>query len=499
MNFNKKEIRFRFAPSPTGFVHIGSLWGALFAYLSAKSLGGKLILRIEDTDQKRLVDGAVNNLIDVLNWVGIKFDESPKTGGPFEPYIQSERSDIYKKKIEELLEKKACYRCFCTPERLNQMRKEQEMKKLPPRYDRLCRDLSQEEIDNKLKNNERFVIRQKIPIEGEIIVYDELRGDIKFSFSDLDDHILMKSSGLPTYHFASVVDDHLMKISHVTRGQEWIPSFPKNILLYKSFGWEAPKFIHLPVILDKAGGKLSKRKGNVAVEDYIKDGYLPEALINFCVLMGWHPKDDKEELSFDEILKKFNIKNIGISSPVFDIEKLNYFNGLYIRKKNISELTGILLPYLDVYIEKINSKEFRNKINNKIVNHDFIKNIVSLEQERIKKLSDITSLVRFFFEDDLNYDSDLLIWKKTEKIEIKNNLEKILVILEEENDFSKENLEKKIINYIKDNDYKVGNFLWPLRVSLSGEEKSPGPFEIAWVLGKDESIKRVENAISKLK
>ena len=281
------KVRTRFGPSPTGFLHIGGLRTVLFDFLFTKSQGGKLILRIEDTDQKREVEGAAEKLIDILSWVGIKFDEGLNIGGKYGPYIQSQRLDIYKKHIEELLKLNGAYQCFCTPERLTKMREDQQKKKLPPKYDRACRDLSEDEVNKKIKAGEKFVIRQKLPLEGEIKVYDKLKGEIKFKAKDLDDHVLIKSSGIPTYQFANVVDDHEMEITHVLRGDEWIASFPKNILLYEAFGWKPPKFIHLPLVLDKNGGKLSKRQGDVAVEYFREKGYLPEALINFCALLGW--------------------------------------------------------------------------------------------------------------------------------------------------------------------------------------------------------------------
>ena len=295
-----KKVRTRFAPSPTGYLHIGSLRTALFVYLLTKSMDGKTVLRIEDTDEKRKVEGAIEKLIDILDWVGISFDEGPGLSGDYGPYIQSQRLEIYQNHIDELLAAKKVYHCFCTPERLDKMRVQQQKKKLPPRYDRKCRDLSQAEVEKKLKKKEKYVIRQKMPLSGIVKVYDELRGEIKFNAKELEDHVLLKSNGVPTYHLAVVVDDRLMEITHVIRGEEWIPSLPKNILLYKAFDWIPPKFIHMPLTLNKGGGKLSKRQGDVAVEDYKAKGYLPEAIINFSVLLGWSPY---AEASRDKIPK----------------------------------------------------------------------------------------------------------------------------------------------------------------------------------------------------
>lgn len=320
-----KKIRFRFAPSPTGFLHIGNLRTALFGFLLAKSQGGDFLLRLEDTDQKREVSGALESLLKVTKFLGIEFDEGPGLGGNFGPYIQTERLSIYKEHIEKLLKEGKAYRCFCSEERLTEMRETQIASKKAPGYDRFCRDLSSSESEKRALSGESFVIRQKMPLEGEVKVFDELRGEIVFQAKDLDDQVLIKSNGIPTYQFASVVDDHLMEISHVTRGDEWLASFPKNILLYKAFDWENPKFIHLPLLLNKTGGKLSKRQGDVFVEEYIAKGYLKEALLNFCALLGWHPKNDQEILSLEELKKEFSLEGLGSSPAIFDPEKLDYF------------------------------------------------------------------------------------------------------------------------------------------------------------------------------
>ena len=494
------NIRLRFAPSPTGFLHIGSLRTVLFDYLITKTLGGKLILRIEDTDQKREVEGAVEGLSNILDWIGIKFDEGPHIGGEFGPYTQSERMEIYKEYTEVLLKKGAAYHCFCTAERLTKMREAQQAEKKPPRYDRACRELSKEEVEKRIKAGEKFVIRQKMPLDGEVVVHDELRGDIKFAAIDLEDQVLIKSDGMPTYQFANVVDDHLMKISHVLRGDEWLSSFPKNILLYQAFGWEAPKFIHLPLTLNKEGGKLSKRQGDVAVEDYRAKGYLPEALLNFCVLQGWHPsasaKAPKEKtdeiLSLDEMIEYFDYKDMGTSPAIFDIEKLDYFNGYYIRQMSLEKLTKLCLPFMGENL-KLTKDAKKQSI-------DFIEKAIGLEQERLKKLSEIGESTRFFFMDELDYEKKLLIWKKLDEKQVKENLQVVYDLLEKitDSDWLKENIEKDIIDYLKEKELKVGDYLWPTRVALTGLQASPGPFEVAEVLGKPESLKRINQAIKKL-
>lgn len=477
-----KPARLRFAPSPTGFLHIGNLRTALFGYLIAKNLKGKFILRLEDTDQKREVPEALKKLREILDWVKIEFDEGPEIGGDYGPYIQTQRIDRYQILSDELLSRDGAYRCFCSEERLEKMRSEQEAKKLPPRYDRLCRDLDAKEVAEKLSRKEKFVIRQKLPLTGEIKVYDELRGNIKFKAEDLDDHVLIKSSGIPTYQFANIVDDHLMEISHVTRGDEWLSSFPKNILLYQAFNWTPPKFIHLPLILNKTGGKLSKRQGDVFVEQFKEAGYLPEAIINFCSLLGWHPKSDKEILSFLEIKQEFSISQMGASPAIFDTQKLDFLNGHYIRQKNLSELTKLCLPYLKD--KKINEKK--------------LEEFVALAQERMKKLSDVVELTDFLFALP-DYEQSLLLYKDLDLNVIKKNLSDIQTELEkiEELNWTKNYLEKELLTWIKENGRKNGDYLWPLRVSLSGLKHSPSPFEIAQALGKKESLERIDRALKK--
>ncbi|MBI4812612.1 glutamate--tRNA ligase [Candidatus Falkowbacteria bacterium] len=527
-----KEIRLRFAPSPTGFLHIGSLRTVLFDWLAAKSLGGpsvdsgqgQLILRIEDTDQKREVEGAIQNLIEILNWLGIKFNEGPhippllakeRVGvrSGFGPYVQSQRLDIYKKYAGQLLAEGKVYRCFCSAERLQKMREEQQVAKLPPRYDRLCCNLNEKEVEKRAKSGEPFVIRQKMPLKGEIIVHDELRGDIKFNAGDLEDHVLIKSNGVPTYQFASVVDDHLMEISHILRGDEWLSSFPKNILLYRDFGWTPPKFIHLPLVLDKKGGKLSKRTGDVAVEDYREKGYLPEALINFCALLGWHPKEDNEIFSPEELVKKFKVEDMRTSPAIFDLEKLDYFNGYYIRQKAIEELTNLCIPYLVSagLIEKITNYKlqitnkfqklkFKNKLTGKEIDYNFLRSVVALEQERLKKLSDIGEATEFFFEDKLDYPAEMLVWKKMPLEETKKNLETIYKLLEkiQDDEWTKHSTKDVIMGHIEAVGGKAGDYLWPLRVALTGRRASPPPFEVAEILGKEGSLRRVREGIGKI-
>lgn len=475
-----KKIRLRFAPSPTGFLHVGNLRTALFGYLLTKSLGGDFILRIEDTDQKREVSGAIESLISIMDWAGIYFDEGPHFGGDYGPYIQTDRLSIYRDLSDQLIKEGKAYRCFCSSERLEAMRENQQAHKLPPRYDRACRDLSPEESEIRMLAGEKFVIRQKMPLDGDVLVKDELRGEIIFHAEDLDDHVLIKSDGVPTYQFANIVDDHLMEISHVTRGDEWIPSFPKNILLYQAFGWTPPKFLHLPLILNKGGGKLSKRQGDVFVEDYRAKGYLPEAIINFCVLLGWHPKGDQEFFTISELEKEFSIAGMGASPAVFDLEKLDFFNSYYIRKKSDQELLALCRPYLP--------SEYQE---------EFLLGVVSLAKDRLKKISDIELMSSFFFELP-DYEISLLAWKNLSVSECLGNLKEIKEIISEYSGlWNKEALEELVFSWLKENNKKNGDYLWPLRVALSGEKNSPSPFEIATVLGRKESMRRINLTFTK--
>ncbi len=495
-----KQIRTRYAPSPTGFSHIGGLRTALFSFLLAHSKGGKFILRIEDTDQARLIDGALEDIVKTFSEFKIEADEGPfwedgkiNERGDKGPYVQSKRLDLYNKHSQELIEKQAAYYCFCSSDRLQQLRESQEAQKLAPKYDKLCLKLSPEEIKAKLDAKEPHVIRLNVPLDKTIKFTDLVRGEIEIASKDVDDQVLVKSDGFPTYHLAVVVDDHYMEISHVLRGEEWISSTPKHLLLYESFGWEPPLFGHLPNILGKAGKKLSKRESDVAVKDFVAKGYLREAILNFIVLLGWNPKTEQEIFSLDELIKIFDVSKINKSGAVFDLEKLDWINGLYLRKMDPIDLVKLLLPFL---------KEAG--FDTKSASDEFLVKIVKLEQDRLKKLSEIGERVTFFFNEP-QYEASLLIWKKTEKETIKTNLGLIknFLTLVPESGFLKETLEAKIKAFIADNKLNTGEVLWPLRVSLSGVDASPGPFELMDAFGvlsngKEIILQRIDTAIAKL-
>ena len=389
-------IKVRFAPSPTGFLHVGGLRTALFNYLYAKKVGGQFLLRIEDTDQSRKVDNAVENLISTFEKLNISYNEGPTQGGDSGPYFQSQRINIYNKYIDQLLKQGNAYPCFCSADDLAAVRANQAKEKQTIKYSRKCLKLSQDEVLEKMKL-QKYVIRMKVPSENtELIFFDMVRERVAIKYSEIDDQVLIKSDGFPTYHFANVIDDYLMGITHVMRGEEWLPSTPKHILLYKFFDWKLPKFIHLPLLLNADKSKLSKRQGDVAVEDYLKKGFLPEALLNFVVLLGWHPKNEKELFNIDELKKEFSIKRINKSGAVFDLEKLKWMNGQYIKNLPID----LIIKYVKPFFEKANLD---------ISDKSKLKTLVESARERSATLQDIVDYANPFYKDfelseeDINY------------------------------------------------------------------------------------------------
>ncbi|MHB8871547.1 MAG: glutamate--tRNA ligase [Candidatus Doudnabacteria bacterium] len=505
-----KKVRTRFAPSPTGYLHVGGLRTALFAYLFAKHNKGEFVLRIEDTDQARFIEGAIEKLINVLNVIGLKYDEGLFTEdgkivnkGEHAPYLQSQRKDLYKEHAEKLVSEGHAYYCFCDEKRLDELRKEQEALKQPTRYDRKCRNLTKEDVTSNLEKSHPYVIRQAIPVDGQTVVKDLVFKDIVWDNKSLDDQVLMKSDGFPTYHLAVVVDDHLMEISHVIRGEEWIPSTPKHVLLYKAFGWEAPEFAHLPLLLNKDRSKLSKRQGDVAVEDYLSKGYLKSALINFIALLGWNPKTDQEIFTIEELIEQFDLAKVNKSGSIFDVDKLNWLNNLYIRKIPVSELANLLLPYLQTAeLLTVDGKNLTSK-NGKQISKEFLEAIAKIESERLNALSEIGERVSYFFEQP-KYSPEILIWKKSDLNKTKNALQKTLEFIQilPDDVFKGPELEPKLKEFISSSGFDNGSVLWPLRVALSGLEKSPSPFEIMFVLflgyGKFEILQRLEAALKML-
>ncbi len=502
------KVRVRIAPSPTGFVHIGNLRTILYNYLFAKHNEGAFIVRIEDTDRSRYVKGAVENLLKVLEWAGIEYDEGPFMQnsklieiGEYGPYFQSKRLEIYNEHINQLLDSGKAYYCFCSKERLDNLREEQKKKKLPPKYDKFCRDLSRKEIEEKLRYKEPYVIRFKMPDDKEVVINDIIHGAITINTKDLDDYVLIKSDKYPTYHFANVVDDHLMKITHVMRGDEWISSTPKHVILYDSFGWNLPAFAHLPQLVNKQKKKLSKRESDVAVHDFINAGYLNDALLNFISLLGWNSGSDQEIFTKNELIKQFDLERVHKASAVFDKEKLDWFNNYYIKQLNLDNFFEMAVPYLEA-AELIlqRKKDFEIIDTKEKISSAQLKQIVELEQPRIKKLSDLPAALEYFFKKDIVIEPKILLWKKNTKdstIKHLKSLKNFISQIDDE-DFLADKLEDETKKFIQDNSYENGDILWPMRVGLSGRQASPGPFEIAAALGKDKTIQRLEHAISLL-
>jgi glutamyl-tRNA synthetase len=481
------KIRTRFAPSPTGRMHVGNLRTALYEYLIAKHEDGDFILRIEDTDQERYEEGAIETIYNTLRLTGLGHDEGPDVGGDYGPYVQSERKEtgIYLKYAKELVEKGEAYYCFCTPERLESLKTvvSSDGKEIA-KYDKHCLHLSKEEIQKNLDANIPYVIRQNIPQEGTTSFTDVIYGEITVENSDLDDMILIKSDGYPTYNFANVVDDHTMKITHVVRGNEYLSSTPKYTRLYDAFGWEEPVYIHCPLITNEEHKKLSKRSGHSSFEDLIEQGFLPEAIVNFIALLGWSPASNKEILSLQELIEEFDYSHINKSPAVFDMTKLKWMNGEYIKVLDNERYYEYAIPYIKEVITK---------------DMDLYK-IADLVKSRIEIFPEIKDMIDFF-EELPDYSLDLFTNKKS-KTNPENSIEILkgqLSVLEELEDFSKDGIQDCINKYIKDNEMNKRKGLWPIRIAVSGKQVTPGgAFEIIEILGKDESIRRIKLAIERL-
>ena len=480
------KIRTRFAPSPTGRMHVGNLRTALYAYLVAKHEDGDFILRIEDTDQERYQEGAVDIIYRTMKGTGLIHDEGPDKDGGVGPYVQSERQKkgLYIEYANKLIDKGEAYYCFCDKERLDNLKEEVVDGKSIRRYDKHCLHLSKEEIEDNLKSGKSYVIRQNVPLEGETSFEDELYGTITVPNNELDDMILIKSDGYPTYNFANVVDDHLMGITHVVRGQEYLSSSPKYNRLYQAFGWDVPVYIHCPTITNENHEKLSKRSGHSSYEDLLEQGFVTEAIVNFVALLGWSPEDNQEIFSLDELVKVFDYKHISKSPAVFDMVKLRWMNGEYIKNMDFDRFKEMALPY----VKEVITKDVK------------IDEILELVKTRIEVFPDIKDHIDFF-EELPDYDVELYTHKK-----MKTNSENSLEILKEEyeilkdvEDWSLDNLHDLLMNYISEKGIKNGTGLWPVRIAVSGKQMTPGgAFEIMDILGKEESLRRIEIGIEKL-
>ena len=479
------NVRTRFAPSPTGYMHIGNLRTALYEYLIARAAGGTFILRIEDTDQGRLVEGATDVIFDTLKMTGMTYDEGPGKEGAYGPYIQSQRMGIYKKYAEELVEKGAAYYCFCTKERLESLKTDSESLGTGMSYDGHCRNLSKEEVEKNLAAGMPYVIRQKMPREGSTTFEDAVYGEITVENKTLEDQILLKSDGMPTYNFANVVDDHLMKITHVVRGNEYLSSTPKYNLLYKAFGWDIPTYIHLPPVMKDEHQKLSKRNGDASFQDLIAKGYLPEAVVNYIALLGWSPGGTEEFFTLKELEENFNLKGLSKSPAIFDIEKLKWMNGEYIRRMSDEDFANVARPYLEFLGDGF----------------DLFK-IAMLVKPRTNVLSEIPETVEFF-KDLPDYSPELFVHKKM-KTTLENSLpslvkvKKLLEDLPDDKWFSND-MYTAICEIATAEGIKNGLYLWPLRTALSGRPVSPGgATELAEILGRDETMRRIDTGIEKL-
>ena len=469
-----KKVRTRFAPSPTGFMHLGGLRTALYAYLYAKSNGGDFILRIEDTDQGRYVDGAVELIYSSLRESGLYYDEGPDVGGDYGPYVQSERKAIYAEYAKKLIDLGGAYYCFCSKERLESLTDENGNRK----YDKHCLKLSKEEVERRIAAGEPYVIRQNIPTEGTSSYEDLIYGTINVDYAELEDNILIKSDGMPTYNFANVIDDHLMGITHVIRGTEYLSSTPKYNLMYDTFGWERPVYIHLPTIMKDATRKLSKRYGDANFDDFVKKGYLKEAIINYVALLGWAPKDNSEKMTLSEMVEKFSLDGISKSPSIFDEVKLRWLNGEYIRALSDEEFYELALPYLE-----------KSKVNGK---YD-LKKVAALLHTRVEVLGEIPEKIDWLAE-LTEYDLNLFANKKnkTDEAVAKELLPKIYEYVEGIDDFSNDNLYSVLSGKAAESGIKSGALFWVMRIAITGQGVTPGgATEMAALIGKEETLKRL--------
>ncbi len=481
------EVRTRFAPSPTGFMHLGGVRTALYAYLFARKNRGKFILRIEDTDQERFVPGATEVIYDTLRACGMQWDEGPDVGGPCGPYIQSERKDLYLPYAEELIEKGKAYYCFCTKEELDERRKEAESRGETFKYDKHCLRLDRAEVQRRLDAGMPYVIRQNAPTEGESRYNDMVFGEISMPNDTLDDMVLIKQDGMPTYNFANVIDDHLMGITHVIRGMEYLSSTPKYNLLYEAFGWEIPKYIHLPTVMRDATHKLSKRDGDAYYSDFIDKGYLTEALINYLALVGWNPGDDREFFTMDELIEAFDVKGINKAPGIFDVNKLTWFNANYIREMPFEDYLKKVTPWFDKAFDGMEKKpDYRR--------------LAELMQGRTEVFSRVPEMVSFL-RDMPAFDNELYFNKKmkTSAETAPQALDMVRPVLEAVSDWTESEIHDRVMEAIAASGMKNGAVLWPLRIAISGLANTPGgAFEIAYLLGKEETLRRLDASRKRL-
>jgi len=489
-----RKPRLRFAPSPTGFQHIGGFRTALFSWLYARHTEGQFILRIEDTDTARTVEGAVEDLLKGMAWLGLDIDEGPVIGGAYGPYYQVQRKALYQQYANQLIEIGHAYRCYCTPERLDQMRKEQEAKKLPPRYDRRCRYLTPEEHAANEAAGIPWTVRFAMPLDGETIVHDELHGDMVFKNTDLDDTIILKGNGLAPYHLAHLIDDHLMGITHVIRGEDWISSAPRHIQIYKALGWEPPLMYHVPNLLSTDKKKLSKRRNAPSWSDFQRTGYLPEAVFNFLALMGWSYDDKTELFTREELIRVFTLDRVGISSGIYDPDKLLWMNGVYIRQLPLDTLVTRTLPYM----ERPAAEGGLPDNIQRPLDLDYTKRVLELEQERLKTLGAAAPAVAFFYVRDLTYDKAMLIQKGMDEPRTRDALIQVSDLLTGLEEWQHEIMEPPMRELAKTLALKPGQLFGATRVAVSGSNATPPLFQMMEVLGREVTLKRIQQAIDLL-
>ena len=484
-----QQVRTRFAPSPTGFLHVGSIRTALFDWLFTRHNGGVFVLRIEDTDVTRKVEGALEAIQDDLRWLNLDWDEGPAVGGKFGPYIQSQRLELYREAANRLVKSGAAYKCYCSQERLEQLRALQTKNKLPPGYDRLCRNLTEAERTQKEGEGINPVVRLKTPTEGQTVVHDIIWGDVVFKNSVVEDLVLLKSDGYPTYHLANVVDDHEMKITHVIRAEEWMSSTPSHILMYNALGYEVPQYAHLPMLLGKDRSKLGKRHGSTSIRQFREDGFLPETLINFLALLGWSLDDKTEVMTREELIKNFTLERVNKTGAIFDYEKLKWMNGIYIRKLEPELFVHLTLPFLERY--------FPPEIERPL-DVNYVHQIAPLIRERISTLKEAATYADFFFLDELKYDSTMLIGKKMTAETTLTALKAAEEKLSSLDNFNKESLEDALRQLAGSLGIKAGELFNPLRVATTARDAAPPLFETMAVLGKERCLKRIRAALAKL-
>ncbi len=483
-------VRVRIAPSPTGKFHFGVARVAIFNYLFAKKFGGKFILRIEDTDRERSTIESETDIIECLKWLGLDWDEGPMVDGPYGPYRQSERGEIYREYIDSLVQSGAAYYCFCSPEELAKEREEQEKKKLMPRYSGKCRDLTKEQVQKNIADGKKYVIRFRIP-EEKVVFTDLIKGVVEFDMSNFGDFVIVGSDNNPLFLLTNSIDDAFMKITHVLRGDDHLSNTPKQILLMQAMNLLPPEYGHLPTILNTDKTKMSKRNNPVSItDDYKNNGYLPEALINFMVLLGWHPTDDNELFSLDDLETDFSLDRVSKSPAIFDIKKLEFMNGHYIRKRSLGDLAELCLPFL----EKSNPEHAKLAK----ANANYYLQAIGMIQDRMRRLDQVASLIHFFFDEMLDYSTDLLIPSKSNKEDIARNLMMVRSAIERMDVITREALEIALMKVIREMNISNGELLWPLRVAVTGEKFSPNVFELIEAMGKERSLKRITAAIEKL-